>query len=44
VLVRSHWDEVERMRREDMARLRRQQLWLLVSLAAFFSVLRPSIR
>ena len=44
VLVHSHWDEVERMRREDMARLRRQQLWLLVPLAAFFKLFRPSTR
>lgn len=44
VLIRAHWDEVERMRREDMARLRRQQLWLLLPLAAFFSLLRPSPR
>jgi arginine exporter protein ArgO len=42
LLVRSRWDEVQRMRHEDMARLRRQQLWLLVPLAAFFSVLRPA--
>lgn len=44
LLVRCHWNEVERMRREDMARLRREQFWLLVPLAAFFSVLRAAAR
>jgi hypothetical protein len=44
LLTRSHWDEVQRMRRQDMARLRRQQLWLLVPLAAFVRLLKPSTR
>jgi hypothetical protein len=44
LLMRSHKDVVERSRREDMARLRRQQFWLLVPLAAYFSILRPSTR
>ena len=38
LLVRSKGDEVERARRSDMARLRRQQLWLLVPLAGLVSV------
>jgi hypothetical protein len=39
VLMRSGGDEVERMGRSDMIRLRRQQLWLLVPLAGVWSLL-----
>jgi hypothetical protein len=44
LLVRSNWGEVERARRSDIARLRRQQLWLLVPLAGLWSfiVVRPA--
>jgi hypothetical protein len=41
LLMRSKGAEVERVHRSDMARLRRQQLWLLVPLAGLWSVIIP---
>jgi hypothetical protein len=43
LLLRSKGDEVQAVRRSDMSRLRRQQLWLLVPFAAFWSLIaRPT--
>lgn len=43
LLLRSKGDEVQAVRRSDMARLRRQQLWLLVPFAGLWSVIaRPT--
>src|SRR5579859_6928861 len=40
LLVRSKGEEMEALHRSDMARLRRQQLWLLVPFAGWVSVAR----
>jgi hypothetical protein len=43
LLLRSKGDEVQAVRRSDMSRLRRQQLWLIVPFAALWSLIgRPT--
>jgi hypothetical protein len=44
LLLRSKADEVQAVRHSDMSRLRRQQLWLLVPFAAFWSLIARPMR